>query len=215
MKQLTINTLFALLAENMPATTWPADSKLEIALDAILVQNTTWQNILPSIANLKKTTGINGPNILALPQADLATLIRPSGFYQNKSRAIINFLTWFKNYDFDLTQAKNNPAAQLRQALLALRGIGPETADVILLYVLDKPQFIADSYARRLFAQLGVASAAKYNTLKQVVEKTQPQLTLTQWQDFHGHIDDFGKQYLRRYQNFSASFLAGYTLDLA
>ncbi len=214
MKPLNIETLFALLAKNMPTTAWPADSKLEIALDAILVQNTTWQNILPSIANLKQTTGINGPRILALPRAELATLIRPSGFYQNKSQAIINFLTWFKTYDFDLTQAQSQPAAQVRQALLALKGIGPETADVILLYVLDKPQFIADSYARRLFTQLGVASAGKYATLKQAVENTRPQLTLQQWQDFHGHIDDFGKQYLRRYQNFNASFLAGYTLDL-
>lgn len=69
MKPLNINTLFSLLAANMPATAWPADSKLEIALDAILVQNTTWQNILPSIANLKQATGIDGPRILALPQA--------------------------------------------------------------------------------------------------------------------------------------------------
>ncbi|MCD2255597.1 endonuclease III domain-containing protein [Agrilactobacillus fermenti] len=212
MQTLTLVELYTKLAQQIPEQHWPAETPFEIALGAILVQNTAWQNVPPAIANLKQVTNLKPQKLLDLDRATLMTLIRPSGFFKNKSLAIVNLLTWYQKYDFDLTKAKLRTSTQLRQELLDLHGIGAETADVILLYVLDKPQFIADSYARRLFLALGVTEAQKYDTLKSFVEAKHLTLTLRQWQAFHGYIDEFGKQFLRRNQSFAASYLAGYRL---
>lgn len=212
MKSLTLLALYHKLHQLMGPQHWPADSKLEIAIGAILVQNTAWPNVEPAIANLKQATGFEVSQLAALTNTQLEPLIRSSGFYKNKSQTILNWLAWLHQYNDSLTQASKQPQAKLRSELLALKGIGFETADVILLFTLKKAVFIADTYAQRLFQNLGVAGVKDYKSLQAIVAKTDLKLTLPQWQLFHGCIDTFGKTYLRRNQNFADSPLFGYQL---
>lgn len=211
--ELTPWTLYQRLAALLgPSGWWPADSKLEIAVGAILIQNTNWRNVDRSLANLRAATHFTPTNLAALSQADLIPLIRPSGFYQNKSRALVALMAWLQARRFDLNAIGKTPAADLRQQLLAMPGIGQETADALRLYVFNQPTFIADNYSRRLFGWLG----APANTYQQLYRRL-PEVadwTLKDAQEFHGLIDNFGKT-VKQKENFDDSPLAGMTLVLA
>ena len=191
-----------------PQGWWPAENKIEICLGAILVQNTAWANVDKSLANLKPVTNFEGKKVAALSQLELIELIRPSGFYQTKSRAITELFQLLATYDFDFIKLRQKFGSELRKKLLALHGIGEETADVLLLYVFDVPVFIADRYAQKLFAALGMVSK-NYHHLQQQVSV---ELTLAQAQEFHGLIDEFGKLYFKT-KSFADSFLAGDQLE--
>lgn len=174
-----------------PSGWWPADSKFEIAVGAILVQNTNWRNVDRSLANLKAATGFAPAKLAALSQLELIPLIRPSGFYQNKSRALVQLFAWLKARDFALAQIGAGDPATLRKDLLALPGIGEETADALRLYVFDQPTFIADNYARRLFTWLKVPTKT-YAQLQRRLPGV-ASWALADAQEFHGLIDNFGK----------------------
>lgn len=195
-----------------PSGWWPADSKLEIAVGAILVQNTNWRNVDRSLANLRAATKFAPTALAALSQAELIPLIRPSGFYQNKSRALVALMAWLQVRNFDLGAIGLTAPTVLRQQLLALPGIGQETADALRLYVFDQPTFIADNYSRRLFGWLGVPTKtyqALYRRLPEVAT-----WALKDAQEFHGLIDNFGKT-VKQKENFNDSPLAGLKLALA
>lgn len=194
-----------LLFQQGPSGWWPANSKVEILLGAILVQNTNWQNAARSLANLKNATDFLPERLCQLSQAEIRELIRPSGFYENKSRGIKELLTFLAAWHFDYGQVTAHYSDNLRKTLLQLHGIGAETADVLLLYVFDQVVFVADTYARRLYAKLGVASR-NYQALAGQVDLVG--FTLEEAQDFHGQIDEFGKVWLRGTDRFAESFLA-------
>ncbi|MFD1317805.1 endonuclease III domain-containing protein [Loigolactobacillus zhaoyuanensis] len=206
--QLTIKQLYQTMYTEMgPQGWWPADSKWEIILGAILVQNTNWRNVVPALANLKASTNFEPAKLHALSATELEPLIRSSGFYHNKSKAISAVFTWLATYDYDLTAIKQACGDQLRPKLLTLRGIGAETADVFLVYIFDVPTFIADSYTRRLFTHLGVPSSNYQQLYRQV--QLPPDFTPAQAQEFHGLLDEFGKLYLQTPAGWPQSFLAG------
>lgn len=212
--QLTIKQLFdKMLAQMGPQGWWPADSKWEIILGAILVQNTNWNNVVRSLHNLKQLTQFSPQHIATLPLPVLQDAITPSGFYKNKSRAITEMYAWLKQYDFDLDKINNTYNDQLRVQLLRMFGIGDETADVLLLYVFDRVEFIADKYAQKLFNQLGIQQCSDYKKLKAAVD-LKTDFTLEQAQEFHGLIDEFGKLYLGNKDKWASSFLNGDTLLL-
>lgn len=191
-----------------PSGWWPADDKRDIIIGAILVQNTAWQNADVGLNNLKHRTELNPEAVLSLSQTELIDLIRASGFYRNKAKAIHSVFQWFdaRNWDYAAVAA-STPQTELRKQLLALPGVGQETADVYLVYIFDLPTFIADSYTRRLFKHLGYQRTDTYQHLKQQV--TLPDnFTYEMAQDFHGQLDEFGKQYLQRDDTFENSFLA-------
>lgn len=198
-----------LLAEQGPSGWWPADSKEEILLGAILVQNTNWQNAAYSLMNLKALTDFSREKLVLLDQSTILEAIRPSGFYQNKSRAIFELLQWLKRWHFDYAAAAASFHQGLRQELLSLHGIGRETADVLLLYVFDQPVFVSDTYARRLFEKMTVPqSYPTYQSLAKIISNEQmAHFSLAEAQDFHGQIDEFGKRWLRGGNRFSESFL--------
>lgn len=212
--QLTLKQLFDKMLTLMgPQGWWPADSKWEIILGAILVQNTNWNNVVRSLHNLKQLTQFSPQHIATLPFPVLQDAITPSGFYKNKSRAIAEMYAWLKQYDFDLHKINNTYNDQLRVQLLQMFGIGDETADVLLLYVFDRVEFIADKYAQKLFNQLGIQQCSDYKKLKAAVD-LKTDFTLEQAQEFHGLIDEFGKLYLGNKDKWATSFLNGDTLLL-
>lgn len=213
--QLTMKQLFdKMLAEMGPQGWWPADSKWEIILGAILVQNTNWNNVVRSLHNLRELTQFSPQHIADLPRSALQDAITPSGFYKNKSRAIAEMYAWLKQYDFDLEKINHSYDDQLRAQLLQMFGIGDETADVLLLYVFDRVEFIADKYAQKLFHQLGIQQCSDYKKLKAAVD-LKTDFTLEQAQEFHGLIDEFGKLYLGKTEKWAASFLNSNTLILS
>ncbi|GAX01455.1 endonuclease III domain-containing protein [Secundilactobacillus silagei] len=191
-----------------PSGWWPADDKRDIIVGAILVQNTAWQNADVGLNNLKHRTGLDPATVLSLSQTELMALIRASGFYRNKAKAIHNVFQWFNDHHWDYAGvASKTTQSDLRTQLLALPGVGQETADVYLVYIFDLPAFIADSYTRRLFKHLGYLQTDTYQHLKRQI--TLPDsFTFEMAQDFHGQLDEFGKQYLQREDTFTSSFLA-------
>ncbi|WP_414049213.1 endonuclease III domain-containing protein [Macrococcus animalis] len=208
--KLTIQELYDILYDNLgPQGWWPADNPYEIIVGAILVQNTNWRNVERSLDNLRERTQFDPDKILALEVESLQTYIQPSGFFKNKSKAIISIFQWLKEHHYDFKSIDEMYVDELRNILLALPGIGPETADVLLVYVFDKVVFITDSYTRRLFKLLGHPKSESYHGLQDAV--TLPEsFTPIHAQEFHGLLDEFGKRYLSPKGVKSATFLDQY-----
>lgn len=212
--QLNINSLYKKMLDNMgPSHWWPADSKTEIIVGAITIQNTNWRNADKSVKLFRQETGFDPGKILALSEEDLQELVRPAGFYKNKTRSITAVLTWLNQFNNDYSAIAKHYGAGLRKQLLSLRGVGPETADVILTYIFDQATFIADKYARTLFTHLGVKGLSDYQSLKARVQLPS-NFTAAMAQDFHGQIDEFGKVYFHPESKFKESFLANDRLHL-
>lgn len=130
---------------------WPAKTAFEVILGAYLTQNTAWKAVERSLANLKNARALTIDGIRALTIEDLRTLIRPSGFITRKAPALKAFVALVdKEFGGSLAQMGATPAERLRERLLALPSVGPETADAILLYAFDKPVPVADEYLRRI-----------------------------------------------------------------
>lgn len=145
--------LYRLLLTGYGEPLWWSDDPFTVMVQAILVQNTAWRNV-------EKATLLIG-DMMAPEELDhldgeeLESLIRPCGFQKAKARAIRGIIGWFRSYAYDAAEASRKPTADLRMELLGIRGIGEETADVILVYALHKPSFIIDAYTRRLLGRLG------------------------------------------------------------
>ena len=210
-KIITIDRLFDLLLETLGEQFWwPARSKWELLIGAVLVQNTNWTNVSLSLKNLAHRTDFSPKAIRELTNQELQTLIRPSGFFNNKSRALEGILSWTETFNDDFSRLKAVPTDKIRKSLLQIKGVGPETADVIVVYLLDRPVFIADAYARRLFTLLGKETKS-YEELQGIVHLS-PSFNGTKANELHALIDVYGKQYLRKNTK-EIGFLAGYKLD--
>lgn len=147
-----LSEIYRLLFESFgPQHWWPGETAFETMLGAILTQNTSWANVGKAIANLK-AAGCLEPNALnELDTAELETLIRPAGYYRLKAKRLKNFIRWiFEDYGGDIRALEGGGTSGLREELLAVSGIGPETADSILLYALHRPVFVVDTYTARV-----------------------------------------------------------------
>ena len=136
-----------------PQEWWPGDSQFEIMVGAILTQNTAWRNVSLAIDNLKSEELLDLVAFLEAEPERVKTLIAPAGYFNVKYKRLRSFLEYLK--DIDLERFRSAPIDDLRSELLGVNGIGPETADSILLYAFDRPVFVVDSYTRRLFSRLG------------------------------------------------------------
>ncbi len=137
-----------------PQYWWPAETAFEVIVGAILTQNTSWLNVEKAINNLKKYKLLNPNKLYRLPQARLSKIIRPAGYYNIKAKRLKEFLNFlFDNYKGNLKRMALQDTFTLRVQLLSVNGIGPETADSILLYALNKPVFVIDSYTRRILSR--------------------------------------------------------------
>ena len=133
---------------------WPAKSPFEVMVGAILTQNTNWVNVEKAIRNLKERRVLFPKGLYGLTEKQLAGLIRPAGYYNVKAKRLREFLTFlFREYQGSVARMFSCDTRRLRQQLLRVNGIGPETADSILLYALKKPVFVVDAYTRRIFSR--------------------------------------------------------------
>jgi endonuclease-3 related protein len=175
---------------------WPADDVFEMMLGAILIQHTAWANASRAIDNLKSAELLAPGPLDAAGLQRLATLIRPAGTYRVKARRIKAFVRWYRSSgEFSVLRAL--PTGALRESLLSVHGIGPETADDILVYAFDRPVFVVDGYARRLFARYGLASGdEKYAEIKARVEAGFPR-DAAALGEFHALIVEHGKRSCR------------------
>lgn len=213
MKLINQYDLFKIMLEEMGETGWwPAESRTEIVVGAILIQNTNWINADRALNQLKEATQLDQAKLLSLTEDTLQDLVRPAGFYKNKSKAIHSVLTWFDSHNNNLEGIKARYQGDLRKELLRLHGVGEETADVFLLYIFDLPVFVSDKYAQKLYTKLGIPGMDNYKAMRRLIS-LDPQFTIWEAQEFHGLIDEFGKLYLRGKGRFEESFLAGYRLD--
>lgn len=152
---------------------WPAKTRFEVIVGAYLTQNTSWKNVERALVNLRKAGALNVTGIRGIDPARLEELLRPSGYFRQKAERLKTFVTYLDgNYGGFLARMFAQPTAQLRAELLQLKGVGPETADSILLYAGGHPTFVIDVYTRRILDRHRILPfAAKYDELKSHIEQ--------------------------------------------
>jgi endonuclease-3 related protein len=142
-----------------PRHWWPGETPFEVMLGAILTQNTSWKNVEKAIGRLKENGLLNPEGMRRLPEPSLASLIRSSGYYRIKAKRLKTFIYFlYDEFEGDVKRMKREPVMTLREKLLSVKGIGPETADSILLYGLQKPVFVVDAYTKRILSRHGIIS---------------------------------------------------------
>jgi endonuclease-3 related protein len=188
-----------MLAKFGPQHWWPGDSPFEIMIGAVLVQNTAWRNVERAIENLR-SAGVMEPHALyEVPPTELAELVRPAGYYQLKTKRLRNLLRLLvEQYDGSLEAMFNTGLAALREQLLTINGIGPETADAILLYAGGMPTFVIDTYTHRILARHGwLDYDASYAEIKDYFESTLPE-DAALYNEYHALLVRVGKEYCKR-----------------
>ena len=168
--QLLQDIYHQLMARYGPQYWWPAEEPFEVIVGAILTQSAAWSNVDKAIANLKSAKALSPKELRRLTTPELAALIYPCGYYNAKALKLKSFAHWLgEYYDDNLDKLFASNADHLRQQLLSLHGIGPETADSIILYAANKPIFVIDSYTRCIISRIGLApmgdSYTAYQTL--------------------------------------------------
>lgn len=139
---------------------WPAQTPFEVILGAILTQNTRWENVRMALDNLRAAAVLDPHSLAALDEVQLQELIRPSGFFRQKTATLRRLLQVLMNdYAGDVNAMLRGDTLQVRKRLLEIKGIGPETADSILLYAAQHPIFVIDAYTRRICSRLGLCGA--------------------------------------------------------
>ncbi len=181
-----------------PQHWWPGETQFEIIVGAILTQNTSWTNVEKAMKNLKSAEFLNPEALHNIELSQLAGLIRPAGYYNIKARRLKNFLNWlFDNYDGQLINLESVDTSQLRSELLAIKGIGPETADSILLYAFKRTTFVVDAYTARIAARHGlIEPGADYEQLRELFQSNLPQDTQL-FNEYHALLVKLGKEFCR------------------
>jgi len=182
-----------------PQGWWPARTRLEIILGALLTQNTAWHNAVLALRRLRKAGRLSWSGLRKASVTELEASIRPAGFYRQKARAIRNFVVWLeRSHRGSLHAVFLRPPAEVRRQLLELSGLGPETADAIILYAGRRPFFVADAYTRRILSRHGLLSAAAgYPTAQQFLHQHLP-ADAALFNEFHALLVEVGKRYCKR-----------------
>ena len=152
---------------------WPAQSRFEVIVGAYLTQNTAWTNVERALKQLRRARALSVAGIRRSSTADLEQLVRSAGYFRQKARNLKTFVQFLdETYGGSLERMFAEPTARLREQLLSLRGVGPETADSILLYAGNHPVFVVDTYTRRLLDRHRILpSTAKYDKVRQLFER--------------------------------------------
>jgi endonuclease-3 related protein len=181
-----------------PQKWWPGDTPFEIAIGAILTQNTNWSNVEKAIRNLKREKLLTARALHALPERKLAELIRPAGYFNVKSRRLKAFLGYLADrHQGSMAKMKRRPLDELRPELLGVHGIGPETADSILLYALEKPTFVIDAYTKRVLSRHSVLEYENsYDAFQALFHRMFPQ-DVALFNEFHALFVRTGKEFCK------------------
>jgi len=182
-----------------PRHWWPAETSFEVMVGAILTQNTSWRNVEKAIQKLKAKRVLNPKGIHRLKRSQLAPLIKSSGYYRMKADRLKSFIDFvFVEYDGDLKRMEKERLVKLRKELLGVKGIGPETADSIILYGLKKPIFVVDAYTRRVLSRHGVISEkASYEEIQKLFMDHLP-LDEKLFNEYHALFVHLGKILCRK-----------------
>jgi len=177
-----------------PQHWWPGETPFEIVVGAILTQNTAWTNVEKAIANLKRAGALTVAAMEALPEKELARLIRPSGCYRQKAKKLKAFLAYLReNHGGSLDRMFRLPTGRLRQELLAIYGIGDETADSILLYGGGHASFVVDAYTRRILERHDlIPPGASYRQIQELFHAKVPRGAPV-YNEFHALLVQTGK----------------------
>ncbi|HEX3036094.1 MAG TPA: endonuclease III domain-containing protein [Thermodesulfobacteriota bacterium] len=178
---------------------WPAETELECILGAILTQNTAWKNVEIALSNLKKEGLISIEKLALIPAPSLAEFIRPSGYFNQKAVKIKNFIHFLiQNYNGSLQKMFEEDAKTLREKLLSIKGIGPETADSILLYAGKKPIFVVDAYTYRVLSRHGLLpDETTYQEIQELLTESLPEDTQL-FNEYHALLVKLGKEHCRK-----------------
>lgn len=178
-----------------PQYWWPAETPFEVMVGAILTQNTSWKNVETAIAALKDRQLMSPEAIAAATEEVLAEAVKPSGYYRQKAGRLKEFSIWIiDEYAADLDKMFDRPTGALRAELLSRKGIGPETADSILLYAAGKPVFVIDAYTKRIVHRAGLTDLDGYEDLRRFFERNLPVDTVL-YKEFHALLVELGKRY--------------------
>ncbi len=173
-------------------------NRFEIIIGAILTQNTNWKNVEKALYNLNKNNLIDIEKINKIKKEKLASSIRPSGYYNQKAKTIKNFSDFlFRNYNGNLNLFFKNNIHKLRDELLSIKGIGPETADSIVLYAAEKPTFVIDAYTKRIYSRLfNIKKQLKYEELQEIFESNLKKDKKI-FNEYHALLVELGKNYCK------------------
>jgi endonuclease-3 related protein len=191
--------MYELLLERFgPQHWWPGQTQFEIIIGAILTQNTSWANVEKAIANIKKANALSAKALHRMNHDELAALIKPAGYFNIKAKRLKSFLTWlFDEYDGLLDKLEQISTARLREELLNIKGIGPETADSILLYAFDRPVFVVDAYTARVMTRHNlIESGCDYEQLQQLFQSNLAE-DVRMFNEYHALLVRVGKEFCR------------------
>ncbi|TAL34516.1 MAG: hypothetical protein EPN93_12070 [Spirochaetes bacterium] len=196
---LTVNRVYdLLLREYGPQHWWPGRTDFEVAIGAILTQSVSWKNVESAIRTLRGERLLHPRRLHALGARELAPLIRPTGYFNQKAKKLLNFLDWFRGYGYSFAKAAGADTAILREELLAVNGIGPETADSILLYAMGRKVFVVDAYTRRVFTRLGILLGSESYDAIQRMFHARFRGGVPEYNEYHALIVNHGKEVCRK-----------------
>lgn len=202
MNDSTSNTLFSIYRKLFNhfghRNWWPGETAFEVIIGAILTQNTAWTNVEKAIGNLKADRTLDPKRILTIQTEQLAKLIKPSGYYNQKAERLKSICKYLiDRCDGDVGKLKEIKTIDLRNELLTIKGIGPETADSILLYALDRPLFVVDAYTKRALDRLGIIDGkCTYDEVQKLFMDNLPEDTAL-YNDYHAQWVALGKYYCK------------------
>jgi len=181
-----------------PQHWWPGETPFEVAVGAILTQNTNWSNVEKAIGSLKKEGLLSPSGLQSLPQDRLAALIRPAGYFNIKAKRLKNFIGFLmQEYHGSMQKMKKEDLPSLRKKLLSVNGIGPETADSIILYAAEKPVFVIDAYTKRVLSRHNILDHdASYDAFQHLFHsKLREDISL--FNEYHALIVRLAKEHCR------------------
>lgn len=192
-----------------PQKWWPGETPFEVLVGAVLVQNTAWRNVERAIANLREQGLMTPRKLYALAPEDLAEHIRSAGYFRLKAQRLRNLLKLIvERYDGSLAALFDQDVESLRRELLTVKGVGPETADSIVLYAAGLPSFVVDTYTHRIMSRHGwIESEADYHQLKEHFESQLP-VDVPLYNEFHALLVRVGHHHCRKTPNCEACPLA-------
>lgn len=180
---------------------WPAETPFEVLTGAVLTQNTSWSNVEKAIANLRLAGCLSPAKMVSAGERRLQELIRPSGYWRQKTARLMLIALWVDERcgdDVQMEALTGSDTAGLRKELLGLKGIGPETADSILLYAFGRPVFVVDAYTARVLGRHGLLpEACGYEDIRSEFEENLP-CDVELFRDFHAQMVNLGKRFCRR-----------------
>jgi endonuclease-3 related protein len=195
-----LQEVYQLLFEHFgPQNWWPGDSPFEIMVGAILTQNTNWLNVEKAIINLKSAGLLSLKALSQVPPEELADYIRPAGYYRIKATRLQNLFSMLNDqWEGDLEYFLGQPASVLREQLLSVKGIGPETADAIVLYAAEKPVFVVDNYTHRILSRHEIIAedCGYYEIQETLMDNLEEDVQL--FNEYHALLVQVGKDFCKK-----------------